>query len=553
MPDHPESDHRDPNNLESNLENDVERLRTAVDAAGVGTWDFYPWTGALIWSERCKQLFGLPPDADVDYGVFLGGLHPDDRERADRVVQQAIAPGSAGFVDFEYRTIGPEDGRLRWVRSTGRALFERPGAAATRFIGTVIEITERKERELQERRLSQIAESSADFIGYSAPDGRALYLNPAGLALVGLADLDEARSHTLDDFFTPEDRELLRTQVLPAVELHGRWVGEFRFRHFRSGRAIPVHYNLFRVNDPATGEVAGYATVSVDLTRRKRAEEDYRFLADSVPQLLSTLNARGDITYVNRSAREFTGRTHEELCLGWIDLVHPDDAARVRAAWDQAIATGRRYQLEFRLRRRDGMYRWLALDAAPQFDAEGRVLQWVRASTDIHDVKVALQNFQDLADTIPQFIWTTDPDGYHDYFNRRWTEFTGFEPHASQGTEMWNRLLHPDDQARARDRWAHSLRTGEFYEIEYRFRRHDGEYRWFLGQARPIHDGAGRIVRWFGTCTDIHEQRLLKEQLQRSYEDLELKVTFRNLDLERQLVAANQRIAELEAQLLTKT
>ena len=530
-------------------DNNMERLRTAVDAAGVGTWDFYPRTGALVWSDRCKQLFGLPSDASVDYGVFLGGLHPDDRERADRVVQQAIAPGSAGHIDFEYRTIGRDDGRLRWLRSTGRAFFERPGEGATRFIGAVIEITERKERELQERRLSQIAESSADFIGYVAPAGEVLYLNPAGLELVGLADLDEARRYTLDDFFMPEDRERFRAQVLPVVAQYGRWVGEFRFRQFRTGRPIPVHYNLFRVNDPATGEIAGYATVSVDLTRRKRAEDDYRFLADSVPQLLSTLSPRGDITYVNRGTREFTGRSLEELCLGWFDLVHPDDQARVRAAWDGAIASGLGYHIEFRLRRRDGAYRWLATDATPQCDAEGRVLQWVRASTDIHDVKAALQDFQDLADTIPQFVWTTDPEGYHNYFNRRWTEYTGFEPRASEGTEMWNRLLHPDDQARARERWTHSLRTGEFYEIEYRFRRHDGEYRWFLGQARPIHGASGSIVRWFGTCTDIHEQRVLKEQLQRSYEDLELKVTFRNLDLERQLQAARQRIAELEARL----
>ncbi|MBL8973528.1 MAG: PAS domain-containing protein, partial [Myxococcales bacterium] len=245
---------------------------------------------------------------------------------------------------------------------------------------------------------------------------------------------------------------------------------------------------------------------------------------------------------------EFTGRSHEELQLSWTDLVHPDDLERVRAAWDRALAVGEGYTLEYRLRRRDGEYRWLMLDAAPQRDADGRVLQWVRASTDVHDLRQALQDFQLLADTIPQFVWTTDATGYHNYFNRRWTDYTGFEPQASEGTEVWNRLLHPDDQARARERWAHSLRTGEFYEIEYRFKRHDGAYRWFLAQARPIYDAAGAISRWFGTCTDIHEQRMLKEQLQRSYEDLELKVSFRNLDLERQLAAAKQRIAELEGQ-----
>lgn len=519
-----------------------ERLRMAVDAAGVGVWDFYPQTGVLVWSDRCRQLFGLGPEVEIDYGVFLRGLHPEDRARADLEVQRALRPDSGRF-DIEYRTVGP-DGAVRWIRSTGRAYFE--AGVASRFVGTVIEITERKQRELQERRLSQIAESSADFIGYASPDGMALYINPAGRALVGLANLEEVQRHSLEAFFAEEDLAQLRNVILPAVEAYGRWVGEFRFRHFRTGRPVPVQYNLFRVTDPATGALAGYATVSSDLTRRKRAEDDYRFLADSVPQLLSTLNPRGDVTFVNRSAREFTGRSHEELARSWMDLVHPDDAERVMTAWHQALATGQGYGLEYRLRRRDGEYRWLLLDSSPQRDADGRVLQWVRASTDVNDLKQALQDFEILADTIPQFVWTTDPAGYHNYFNRRWTEYTGFEPRASEGTEVWNRLLHPDDQARARERWDHSLRTGEFYEIEYRFKRHDGAYRWFLGQAQPIRDAEGTIVRWFGTCTDIHEQRTLQEKLQRSYEDLELKVSFRNLDLERELAAARQRIIELE-------
>ena len=528
------------------LDDHDERLRAAVDAAGVGTWDFYPHTGVLVWSERCKQLFGLPADARIDYGVFLRGVHPEDRARVEQQVQRAIGPEHDERFDVEYRTVGPADGVIRWLRSIGKAAFTGDAPVATRFVGTVIEITERKQRELQERRLSQIAESSADFIGYVSPEGKALYLNPAGVAMVGLKDLEEAQTHELADFFSPEDQAILKQQVLPTVHDTGRWVGEFRFRHFRTGRPVPVHYNLFRVNDPATGALAGYATVSIDLTRRKRAEDDYRFLADSVPQLLSTLNPRGDVTFVNRSARDFTGRSQEELALGWVELVHPEDQERVRSAWERALATGQGYTLEYRLRRRDGAYRWVMLDSAPQRDAEGKVLQWVRASTDVHDLKQALQDFQILADTIPQFVWTTDPSGHHNYFNRRWTEYTGFEPQASEGTEVWNRLLHPDDQARARERWAHSLRTGEFYEIEYRFKRRDGAYRWFLGQARPIRDAEGKVVRWFGTCTDIHEQRMLQEKLQRSYEDLELKVSFRNLDLERELAAAKQRIAELE-------
>ena len=368
--------------------------RDAVAAADLGVWDFYPQTGALVWSQRCRALFGLSAEASVDYGVFLRGVHIDDRARVSQAVQRALTAGGDPRVDLEYRCVSAADGTLRWLWALGEASFDATTHVPSRLVGVVIDITERKQRALQDRNLSQVAESSADFIAYASPEGKLLYLNPAGLALVGLEDLAEVRGHEMIDFFTPEDQQRLRTEILPAVQQYTRWVGESRFRHFRSGRAIDVHYNLFRVDDPATGALAGYATVAVDISRRERPTEDHRFLADSVPQLLSTLNPAGDLTYVNRRAREFTGRTHEELSLNWTDLVHPDDLERTLTAWTAAQASGRAYQLEYRLRRRDGAYRWVLLHAVPQHDADGRVLQWVRSSTDIHAIKENQQELQ---------------------------------------------------------------------------------------------------------------------------------------------------------------
>ena len=115
--------------------------------------------------------------------------------------------------------------------------------------------------------------------------------------------------------------------------------------------------------------------------------------------------------------------------------------------------------------------------------------------------------FRTLADTMPQMVWSTLPDGYHDYYNARWYEFTGTPPGSTDG-EGWNDVFHPDDQARAWEVWGHSLESGEPYQIEYRLRHFDGTYRWVLGRALPIRDADGRITRWFGTCTDIHEQKL---------------------------------------------
>jgi PAS domain S-box-containing protein len=125
------------------------------------------------------------------------------------------------------------------------------------------------------------------------------------------------------------------------------------------------------------------------------------------------------------------------------------------------------------------------------------------------------QRFRTIADMIPQMVWSTLPDGFHDYYNRQWYAFTGV-PEGSTDGEGWNGMFHPDDQARAWARWRYSLETGEPYEIEYRLRHRSGEYRWTLGRAQPIRDANGAIVRWMGTCTEIHERKLVQQALERS-------------------------------------
>jgi diguanylate cyclase (GGDEF)-like protein/PAS domain S-box-containing protein len=115
-------------------------------------------------------------------------------------------------------------------------------------------------------------------------------------------------------------------------------------------------------------------------------------------------------------------------------------------------------------------------------------------------------------DQIPQMVWCTRADGYHDYYSRLWYDFTGM-PEGSTDGEGWNDIFHPDDQERAWAKWRNSLQTGEHYEIEYRLRHRTGEYRWVLGRAWPERDAKGEIVRWHGTCTDIHDKILAQNAL----------------------------------------
>jgi PAS domain S-box-containing protein len=129
-------------------------------------------------------------------------------------------------------------------------------------------------------------------------------------------------------------------------------------------------------------------------------------------------------------------------------------------------------------------------------------------STRVTDLKS-----QTLADSLPHMVWSTLPDGFHDYYNAHWYEFTGVPPGSTDG-EGWNGMFHPDDQDRAWALWRQSLETGEPYEIEYRLRHRSGQYRWTLGRATAMRDADGKIVRWVGTCTDIDDAKRQAQELE---------------------------------------
>lgn len=137
-----------------------------------------------------------------------------------------------------------------------------------------------------------------------------------------------------------------------------------------------------------------------------------------------------------------------------------------------------------------------------------------RAEAALEESRAALTT---IVNSVDQMIWSACPDGYHDYFNRRWYEFTGVPPGSVDG-DGWTGLLHPDDRARTLARWRRSLETGEPYEAEIRLRRRDGEHRWVLARARPVRNEAGEVVRWMGTSTDIHEQKAFGEHFRMLHE-----------------------------------
>jgi PAS domain S-box-containing protein len=130
------------------------------------------------------------------------------------------------------------------------------------------------------------------------------------------------------------------------------------------------------------------------------------------------------------------------------------------------------------------------------------------------------KQFEYIANFMPVMVWTTTPDGLHDWFSQRWYDFTGLTVEQSIG-EGWRLPFHPDDMVLTAKNWFHSLKTGDEYNTEYRCQRYDGEWRWMLGRALPFYDESGRIVKWFGTCTDIHDLVIARQEARRTREQLQ--------------------------------
>jgi PAS domain S-box-containing protein len=206
--------------------------------------------------------------------------------------------------------------------------------------------------------------------------------------------------------------------------------------------------------------------------------------------------------------------------------LHPDDREPTQQAIDRALdpAGDGKYMAEYRvIHRSDGQTRWIVATGRVFFEA-GRAVRLVGTVQDITDRKRAEEAIREreselrqIADSMPQMVWVSNVEGRDEYHNRRWYDYTGLTPPSPD----WSRIIHPDDLARTAELWRHSLATGDPYEIEYRLKRHDGQFRWFLGRAEPIRDSDGAIVRWFGTCTDIHDQRMTADDLRRANQDLQ--------------------------------
>ena len=253
---------------------------------------------------------------------------------------------------------------------------------------------------------------------------------------------------------------------------------------------------------------------------QREMELELSRLIDVLPDLVWTAHPDGRAERINRRWCEYTGLHQDEAVhMGWHSVVHPEDRAPVLERWRSCLASGRPDEMEARLRRSEGAYRWFLFRASPMRDETGSIIRWLGSHTDIEDQKRAQEalaaserDLRSIVDAIPTTAWTTRPDGYCDFLNQRWLDYAGMTAEQALGWG-WGAAIHPADRDRLVEYWQSCLASGTPVDAEARMRRYDGAYRWFLFRANPLRDEAGNISKWYGTNVDIEDRKRVEEAL----------------------------------------
>ncbi|NYH12469.1 PAS domain-containing sensor histidine kinase [Pseudomonas moraviensis] len=244
-------------------------------------------------------------------------------------------------------------------------------------------------------------------------------------------------------------------------------------------------------------------------------------IIDSIPAMVAFMTPSGELEQVNRPILDYIGAPLHEL-KNWqaSETVHPDDLPSVIAAWMHSVGTGTPYEIEHRIRRADGVYRWFHVRGLPIRDSEGTITRWCVLQVDIDErrrdkvliasalaeVSASEERLRGIIDAVPGFVWSASPEGSVGFVNRRWCDYTGMSLEQACG-HGWTASIHPDDAPGLAVYWQGILQSGSAGEYEARLKRFDGIYRWFLIRAVPQRDDTGRLVRWYGENTDIEDRK----------------------------------------------
>jgi len=277
------------------------------------------------------------------------------------------------------------------------------------------------------------------------------------------------------------------------------------------------------------------------LDELKNSETKLRQVIDTIPTLAWCNLPDGPNEFLNKRWHEYTGLSHEESHgWGWQVAFHPEDVPPLMEKWRELLVSGEPGEMEARLRRFDGVFRWFLIRVEPLRDGAGKIVRWYGTSTDIETLKQTQEKLREderelrrITDLIPQAIVVQDPSGIPIYANQATLDYTGLPAEDVIAPDFRERIFHPDDLERLREERKAALGRGVPFEIELRARRKDGQYRWFLIRYNPFRNDDGQVTRWYATGTDIddrvraeertrNENLALREQIDRDsmFEDI---------------------------------
>lgn len=489
-------------------------------------------------------------------GVIVANLNGEIIEANDAFLEmlgysrQALESGKLRWDQItpaEYRNIDIQ--KVKELRENGMAVeyekqfVHRHGQRIDVWIGGIsivegtsdtvvaclLDISEKKKvlqsLEESEARLRQMAESNLIGIAFWNIYGKIYDANDAFLKMLGCSREEMlAGQVNWKDLIPPPVQIIQAEKVQSAIAGESVSPHETQFIH-RDGHTIDVlvGYAILKGSPDC-----GYAFV-MDISESKRAEaaleesaRRFRFMAESMPQKVWTALPNGEVDYMNENWQSYSGLHYENLRnWGWLEAVHPNDLEKTMQAWQDALQSGTGFQVEHRLWRQDGVYRWHLSRGLPMRDDQGKIVMWVGTNTDIDDIKKSEhalkereERFRNMADSAPIIIWLADEQGGMLYGNKRWLEFTGLSPEETMGTG-WAHRIHAEDRERAYQKYLQALQERKTYEDEWRlFRSSDQSYRWITCSGIPLITANGDFNGYVGTMIDITEQKRINEELE---------------------------------------
>ena len=506
-------------------------LRSFLDHIPTIAWSALP-DGSL---DFCNQPFRDYTGLSLDqlYGTkWKSAVHREDIQPLETWWHNLRQSQEAGTTEVRLRRF---DGSYRWFLVFANPMRDGSGNIVS-WYGTNLDVEDHKRSEelLRARELSwrQIVDNIPGLVATMGAMGEVEFLNRQTLEYFGKSH-EDLKNWALSDAVHPDDLPRIIQARIKAIEEGTIYDVEHRCR-----RADGV-YRWFQVRGlpvrNAEGTITAWYLLLTDIDELKRAEAtlrarelSWRQIIDNIPGFVNTAGTTGEPEFFNRQELEYFGKTLEEL-KDWprIGVVHPEDLPDVNGAWAKSIETGQTLDVETRLRRADGVFRWFQIRAIPARDAEGKTSEWYALLTDIDDRKRAEQKLRQseadlrtITDTIPQPIVVLAPNGSTLYVNQVASDRTGYTLEQLDERGFWAQVVHPDDLKRLRAERQERLLSGVPFELEFRVLYKSGQYRWILMQYNPLKDESGQTIRWYSTATDIDDRKRAEQKLRQSEEEL---------------------------------